>query len=197
MSENGDNDINTDTNNKIVPVRDNSKYMAKKERRQYQAELNLAEFAKYYFARWSPELICKTLKIHRSTYYEYVSKLSKQQKQMIATENKAYYDLEVARYQNDLNYLINKCKATIEKKDVSEDERLMAMSLMAEIGKQAIMLFTNGSIEVIRKMPYIIRKALDENKNTVEIKIEAAPEEEGEEGEDVEPEEDEEGPEEE
>lgn len=153
MSENNEhNDPQNGNDVEIVP--------AEKARRQYKAELELAEFARLYFARMSEEYICKTLNMSRSTYYRYLTKLGEQQHELLDEHLDASTYAEIASFRNTLRFVEVHMKQILVDAQGDDANKIEAAQLLCEVAYASVKLHTQGPVQTMKEMPDKLKKKM-------------------------------------
>lgn len=153
----GNNDTtDSDNGNKgeIVP--------AEKARKKYMAEQELAQFAKLYFARASEEMICRELKIHRSTYYRYLERLGEQQHELLTEHLDASTYAEIASFRNTLRFVEIHLKTILLAKESLDENKIEAAQLLCDVAHAQVKLHTQGPIRTLKEIPMSLKKKMKE-----------------------------------
>jgi hypothetical protein len=152
----------------------------KKARRQFIKERELAGFAALYNNHATPEQICRTLNMPRSTYYRYLRALAAQQEELLKEHGTDELFAVVGKTRHTFNYSASKCIKIIENKEgkYSEDAEAAALNLLCEIQAAELRLVSEGPISTMKELPMNIKRKLITDKNgeqtveEIEIEIE-------------------------
>lgn len=157
-------------------------------------EREVSEFAKLYYNRFSPDQICRVLKISRATYYRYLGALANREKEHLDEHGRDVLWATIGKVRNSFSFVGSRAAEMVGNKDgkYTPDQMLAAGNLLCEIEAADLRLLTEGPITTMKEMPVRLRRKLvtqeeEEYESVpVNVEIEGEEEEEGEEGEEKE-----------